>query len=351
MENIQNITLDIMNNKYSDYIYAKQHDRNRTIRFYITENGKPVNIDNIFCTFIMKIDAYVAIESVENVDGQYFQLNLNTKLTRHYGKIPYQLILTKSELVINPDGSIDWGGDDTIIGTVNGVFLVDQCVIDEGDVDIDDPHQQSILEELLAIISQSGTLIEEARQSANASAASAEESDGYAQQSAEYRDSSAEYSVISKSYAVGGTSYKHEGIDDDEDNAKYYYNLTQGIYDKVIFAKKITLLSDGWDENTNQQTVVVPGVIADQDYQLIVVRPRQEFQTIYANSNVLCIEQQTDQLLFQCDIKPLVDIPVYVAITDVNLVDKKRRSQFLINETEPTLDMLNENDYWIVNYE
>ena len=44
MDNIQKLSIDIMDNHIYEVIYAKQYDEGRTIIFNILENGKPFDI-------------------------------------------------------------------------------------------------------------------------------------------------------------------------------------------------------------------------------------------------------------------------------------------------------------------
>ena len=65
MDNIQNITLDIMNNKIYDYIYTKQYDVGRVIKFQITQDHNRMSLDNTSIVFqLSKPDGYVIIESL-----------------------------------------------------------------------------------------------------------------------------------------------------------------------------------------------------------------------------------------------------------------------------------------------
>lgn len=339
MENIQNITIDIMNNKYSDYIYSKQFDAGRKVYFTLTDDGKLVDTSDTFCTFVMKVTGGVIIQPLTTtVEGTY-ELELTRTMTYQFGKLPYQLIVTSTPLQVNPDGTIVFVDDIKTIGTVNGSFLIEECIIDEdtAEAQID----TDIMDQLLDTIAKAGAYITEARNSAI-------ESGEYAQDSADSADESERFSVISKSYAVGGTDYDHDGVDDDIDNSKYYYENTKSIYDDMTQYKLVTLPRVNWVNK--KQTVEVPGIVEDESKQLISINPIQRHIDYFIDAGIMCIQQTRDHLTFRCETIPQVDIQVYVAakITDLNRLDLPLIS-FVYSEDEP--EGLAENDIWITPYE
>ena len=79
----------------------------------------------------------------------------------------------------------------------------------------------------------------------------------------------------------------------------------------------VTLTAAGW--SSNQQTVTVQGVSADNDAQLIYVSPTgtDENITNYANAGIKCLENDTaNQLTFVCATVPTANISVNVAIQE-----------------------------------
>ena len=332
MENIQNLSIDIMNNKYTDYIYSKQYDKNRIVDFVITDNGNPLDPSEIFCTFIMKYNDVVAFEFLELVDGK-FRLILNQIETFQAGRIPYQLLVTTQQIITKPDGTIDWDSMPTILGSVDGILLVEKCVINDDDVE--SIVDETIMDKLIETITKSGAYIQEARENAAISGANA--------------NIASEQAKISKSYAVGGTDYDHGGIDDDVDNSKYYYTLNKDYYEMMTKYKLITLNRFDWVDN--EQTVNVDGILADESRQLITSVPRQEDINAYIDAGIMCIHQGEDQLTFRCETVPKKSIQVYIVtkITEEHKYSEfGKYSGFVISDTEPT--DLSEEDYWILPY-
>ena len=335
MENIQKITIDIMNNKFSDYIYSKQFDAGRVVKFTLTDDGGLIDTTDTFCTFIMKVKAGVIIQTLEaDLDGT-FKLDITRTMTYQYGKLPYQLIISSTPLQVNPDGTIVFVDDITTIGTVDGVFLVEECVIDEetAEAQID----TDIMDQLLDTIAKAGAYITEARNAAVSSGNSAA-------QSLSHSEESERQAIISKSYAVGGTDYDHEGVDDDVDNSMYYYEGTKDFYNEMTQYKLVTLHKVDWVDK--KQTVEVPGILEDESAQLITVNPVQRHIDYYLESGIMCIEQSRDHLKVRCESIPQIDIQVYVAakITDLNKLDLPLVN-LVYSEEEPM--GLGKNDYWV----
>lgn len=124
MENIQNITLDILNNKIFDYIYTKQNDVNREVHFYITEGGQRIeNLDQYTIVFALrKPDGNLICDGSRDeitVENDYVKLLLTDQMTVLPGRLPYELTLKK---------------DDVIVTTVTGKMLVEECIVHEGDI-------------------------------------------------------------------------------------------------------------------------------------------------------------------------------------------------------------------------
>lgn len=348
-----------MNNKHSDYIYAKQYDHNRIVDFTITENGKKINLDNVYCTFLMKGKIVLSFANLVR-NGDVYRLVLTNNETHEAGKIPYQLVLSSGEVTIDSEGHIVWQEGSTIIGTITSYVLVEACVVNENDIETQ--FDDNILERLLAEVQTAEAAIDEATavatEAISLTSASATKAESYAVGGTESRtgedtDNSKYYSEVSKSYAVGGTEILHDGEPDTRDNAKYYYEQTQNFYNKINFITKVTLPATGqgsWHNENKTETVTVPGVIDNQDQQLIVVRPTYESMEEYAACNVMCIQQLTDALVFHCDTKPANDLEVYVCIEDVEWADKTSVSQIIVNATEPD-NIMSVNDFWVQPYE
>lgn len=291
MDNIQKISIDIMNNKSYEYIYAKQYDVGRQIVFTVTEDNKEKDLTDMDVIFeMMKPDGYLIFDHIPIEDNKIV-LTLSDQMTVLYGKMPYQLNIFDQNV---------------LIGTVTGHFLCEKAVVQNDDIESKD--EINIKEELVQ-------KIEEAFEAAR----SAQETlDTVTETVVPHIDDQAEFSElqakISKSYAVGGTDYDHGGKDDDVDNSKYYYEKVYKMYTDTALSKKITLYAANWDSTTKKQTVEVDGVIAEEDLQLITVRPTSASTVEYVSCDVLCIRQLNDYLEFQCETIPQNDLVVYVAI-------------------------------------
>lgn len=342
MENIQSLTIDIMNNKYTDYIYSKQYDRNRIVDFTICENGNPLDPSELFCTFIMKYNDVVAFEFLELTDGK-FRLILDRIETFQAGRIPYQLLVTTQKLELKPDPEdpekqiIDWDSQPLIVGSVDGILLVEACVIDEDDAE--SQVDETVMDKLIDTLSKAGGYIQESRDNAQITRENAAITDENAKKS--------------QSYAVGGTDYDHlqqDGsyLDDDVDNSRYYYEMNKEYYDKMTKYKLVILERYGWVDNL--QTVSVRGIEDDESKQLVTPVPREEDINAYIDSGIMCIHQGTDELTFRCEIQPKKDIYVYIVtkITEEHKYSSLPYSNFVISNSEPT--DLNPEDYWIKPY-
>lgn len=290
MENIQNIHIDINDNKTYEYIYTKQYDVGRKIIFTVTEDNKEKDLTGMTVLFeMMKPDGYIILDHCPTEDNKVV-LEITQQMTTAYGKLPYQLNIYDQE---------------KNIGTVTGMIVSEKAVLQNGDIESRD--ELNVIREIMEDIAT----IEAMKDAAETAATNAAASDTHA--TAADTDATLQ-AKISKSYAVGGTDYDHEGTDDDVDNAKYYCEKVEDIYNKTALAKKIWLYAADWNTTTGQQTVDVDGVIANEDLQLITVRPTSASTVEYVQCEVLCIQQLNDELVFQCDTIPQHDLLVYVAI-------------------------------------
>lgn len=318
MENIQNIKIDIMNNKYSDYIYAKQYDKKRTIRFYPTEDGKEINLTDVFCAFLLKHGSHVSIQFPEKKENEYYELELTSQETCFAGKIPYQLLLTNQQVQIDPEtGEIIWNDMPLIIGTVTSTLLVEPCVITDEDAETQMP--ETAVDELIDLINESGVIVTAAQQAATTATEAA---------------TSATTSEENAAQSAASSSQDAEEI--------------RNVLSRITFAEVATLLQSSWDVNDKTQTVTVEGVMASQADQLVVVRPSYGDQVEYARCDVLCIMQGTDSLTFQCEIVPTKDLTVYVMLQGLEWVDQDDISRSVVSDTAPA--QLNTNDFWYQPY-
>ena len=79
----------------------------------------------------------------------------------------------------------------------------------------------------------------------------------------------------------------------------------------------VTLTASGWDSSDKTQTVMVPGILADETKQLITPTPAIADQDIYYESGILCTNQRENNLVFTAETIPAFDLTVYVTIQEV----------------------------------
>lgn len=77
----------------------------------------------------------------------------------------------------------------------------------------------------------------------------------------------------------------------------------------------ITLPASGW--SSNNQTVTVSGVLADESAQLIQPMPAVASQAAYYAAGILCTNQAANSLTFTCREAPSSDLTVYVVMQEV----------------------------------
>ena len=84
----------------------------------------------------------------------------------------------------------------------------------------------------------------------------------------------------------------------------------------VIVKRTVTLAAANW--SSNEQTVTVQGISADESTQMIQPVPASASREAYEDANVLATAQAANALTFSCDTTPTVDLTVYVVITEVS---------------------------------
>lgn len=78
----------------------------------------------------------------------------------------------------------------------------------------------------------------------------------------------------------------------------------------------VTLTASGWS-SSKTQTVMVPGILADETKQLITPTPAIADRDIYYESGILCTNQRENNLVFTAETIPAFDLTVYVTIQEV----------------------------------
>lgn len=295
MENIQRISLDINNNHEYDYLYMKQYDVGRKFIFTINEDGEELDLSDIKASFLLhKPDGTFVIERECEIENNKV-IVVNTKqMSVAYGKLPFQIDLWQEPA----------GNEQLLYGTVTGYIICDKAAVQNDEVE----SQTDVI-----------SLILDARYNA----------------------------LLSKSYAVGGTDMTHEGIDDDVDNSKYFYEMVRELYQRAFVGKQATLYVSEWDDETQTQTVEVEGVIANQDLQIVHVVPKSGSIEPYMFSQTLCIEQGDGTLTFKYQTKPEEDLFLYVFTQWSNDDDA---ISFLYSSTEPSAARMKPHDQWIQPY-
>lgn len=295
MENIQYISLDINNNYEYDYLYMKQYDVGRKFVFTITEDGEELDLSGIKASFLLhKPDGTFVIERECTIENNKV-IVVNTKqMSVCYGKLPYQIDLWQEPA----------GNEQLLYGTVTGYIICDKAAVQN-----DEAESQT----------EAINLILDARYNA----------------------------LLAQSYAVGGTDMTHDGIDDDYDNAHYFYRMVKELYQQAFVGKQATLYVSEWDDETQTQTVEVEGVIANQDLQIVHVIPKSGSIEPYMFSQTLCIEQGDGTLTFKYQTKPEEDLYLYVFTQWSNDDDA---ISFLYSSTEPSAARMKPHDQWIQPY-
>lgn len=89
-------------------------------------------------------------------------------------------------------------------------------------------------------------------------------------------------------------------------------------YASPVFMRKVTLVTTGawsWNSNNNQQSVTVPGVLADTTKQCIYPAPVDtSYNNVWDTCGIKCVAQGANSLTFQCSEIPTVAVDVYVTV-------------------------------------
>ena len=96
MDNIQNIYIDLLNNRNNQYIYTKKNDKGRKIVFRFTKNGEVVDISDVSVKFVLRKLGGDSIESVLYTTNATALLTLTETMTDSAGLNPYQITLFNS---------------------------------------------------------------------------------------------------------------------------------------------------------------------------------------------------------------------------------------------------------------
>ena len=123
MEDIQKLSIDIMDDKVFEPIYTKQYDQGRKVYVTVTKDGKDLSLEGITASFQMKkLDGTVILKNCQIPNNQII-VELDRTITVMSGnRIPFQIQLFESATNI-------------IISTTTGILKVDESVVQMDDIE------------------------------------------------------------------------------------------------------------------------------------------------------------------------------------------------------------------------
>ena len=123
MEDIQKLSIDIMDDKVFEPIYTKQYDQGRKVYLTVTKDGKDLSLEGITASFQMKKpDGTVILKNCQ-ISNNKIIVELDRTITVVSGnRIPFQIQLFEAATNI-------------IISTTTGILKVDESVIQMDDIE------------------------------------------------------------------------------------------------------------------------------------------------------------------------------------------------------------------------
>lgn len=123
MEDIQKLSIDIMDDKVFEPIYTKQYDQGRKVYVTVTKDGKDLSLEGITASFQMKKpDGTVILKNCQIANNQII-VELDRTITVVSGnRIPFQIQLFEAATNI-------------IISTTTGILKVDESVVQMDDIE------------------------------------------------------------------------------------------------------------------------------------------------------------------------------------------------------------------------
>ena len=123
MEDIQKLSIDIMDDKVFEPIYTKQYDQGRKVYVTVTKDGKDLSLEGITASFQMKKpDGTVILKNCQISNNQII-VELDRTITVVSGnRIPFQIQLFEAATNI-------------IISTTTGILKVDESVVQMEDIE------------------------------------------------------------------------------------------------------------------------------------------------------------------------------------------------------------------------
>ena len=123
MEDIQKLSIDIMDDKVFEPIYTKQYDQGRKVYVTVTKDGKDLSLEGITASFQMKKpDGTVILKNCQ-ISNNHIIVELDRTITVVSGnRIPFQIQLFEAATNI-------------IISTTTGILKVDESVVQMDDIE------------------------------------------------------------------------------------------------------------------------------------------------------------------------------------------------------------------------
>lgn len=123
MEDIQKLSIDIMDDKVFEPIYTKQYDQGRKVYVTVTKDGNDLSLEGITASFQMKKpDGTVILKNCKISNNQII-VELDRTITVVSGnRIPFQIQLFEAATNI-------------IISTTTGILKVDESVVQMDDIE------------------------------------------------------------------------------------------------------------------------------------------------------------------------------------------------------------------------
>ena len=123
MEDIQKLSIDILDDKVFEPIYTKQYDQGRKVYVTVTKDGKDLSLEGITASFQMKKpDGTVILKNCQISNNQII-VELDRTITVVSGnRIPFQIQLCEAATNI-------------IISTTTGILKVDESVVQMDDIE------------------------------------------------------------------------------------------------------------------------------------------------------------------------------------------------------------------------
>lgn len=123
MEDIQKLSIDIMDDKVFEPIYTKQYDQGRKVYVTVTKDGKDLSLEGITASFQMKKPDDTVILKNCQISNNQIIVELDRTITVVSGnRIPFQIQLCEAATNI-------------IISTTTGILKVDESVVQMDDIE------------------------------------------------------------------------------------------------------------------------------------------------------------------------------------------------------------------------